>query len=203
MFLYERQIEELMAYHMPRYRYVGERGEEYRVIQSVLAEINRLPELTNRQIRWYAVILYLVNSFSDWQLRAPTPPPSYIDSLEVYITEIARLGILVSTGGNIEPEFLETKLERIHTRLKDLLGALTSEGSCGFRDEAFILTIQRATDNVPRLVKHLSGQTFENVFHTLHSDPYRELILNRVAHMDPRKRAALHHLEAFWNGFIP
>lgn len=59
-----------MAYHMPQYRYVGERGEEYRVIQGVFAEINRLPELTNRQIRWYAVILHLVGSFSDWQLQA-------------------------------------------------------------------------------------------------------------------------------------
>lgn len=219
MFQYERQIEEMVAHHIGQYRYVGERGEEYRVIQSVFDEINRLPELSNRQIRWYAVILHLVGSFSDWQLqaglaeglfpgtgrapRALLPPPSYIDELESYITEIARLGILVSTRGNIEPEFLETKLERIHTRLNDLLGALTSEGSGEIKDEVFIVTIKNATDNVPKLVKHLSGKTGENFSRTVRSGMYRELVLNRIEHMDSRKLAGFLHLEAFWNGFIP
>lgn len=208
-----------MAYHMPQYRYVGERGEEYRVIQGVFAEINRLPELTNRQIRWYAVILHLVNSFSNWRLRAGlpdglfpesghglralTPPPFYIDGLESYITEICRLGIIISTKGDIQAGFLDTKLERINTRLKDLLGALASEGSGEIKDEVFIVTIKNATDNVPKLVKHLSGKTGENFSRTVRSGMYRELVLNRIEHMDSRKLAGFLHLEAFWNGFIP
>ncbi len=65
---YEGKIEMLLKHNVHKYRYVGEEGKEYEVIQSVFAEINCLPGLSNKHIRSYAIIINLQMSFENWQL---------------------------------------------------------------------------------------------------------------------------------------
>ena len=67
---YEGKIMELLNHNVHNYRYVGEEGKEYEVIQSVFAEINCLPGVSNKHIRWYAIIINLQMSFQNWQRTA-------------------------------------------------------------------------------------------------------------------------------------
>ena len=48
---YEEKIKELLNHNFHKYRYIGEEGQEYEVIQSVFNEINHLPGLSNKHIR--------------------------------------------------------------------------------------------------------------------------------------------------------
>jgi len=133
IFKYEREIELLVKHNIQKYKYIGEEGREYEVIQSVFYEINQLGELSNRQIRWYAVIINLVKSFYNQRWRCDLPDslivetpdgfkagtkireretageiyiPPYIGNLESYIAEIARMGVLVSAKKNSQPPLL-------------------------------------------------------------------------------------------------
>lgn len=67
---YERKIVELLNHNVHQYRYVGEEGKEYEVIQSVFNEINHLPGLSNKHIRWYAIIINLRMSFQNRLMAA-------------------------------------------------------------------------------------------------------------------------------------
>jgi hypothetical protein len=67
---YEGKILELLNHNVYKYRYVGEEGKEYEVIQSIFKEINCLPVLSNKHIRWYAIIIDLRMSFQNWQMTA-------------------------------------------------------------------------------------------------------------------------------------
>jgi hypothetical protein len=67
---YEGKIMELLNHNVHKYRYVGEEGKEYEVIQSVFNEIDCLPGLSNKHIRWYAIIIDLQMSFQNWQMTA-------------------------------------------------------------------------------------------------------------------------------------
>jgi hypothetical protein len=55
---YEGKIVELFNHNVHKYKYVGEEGKEYEVIQSVFNEINHLPGLSNKHIRSYAIIIW-------------------------------------------------------------------------------------------------------------------------------------------------
>lgn len=232
MHQYEYRIEELIGHHNRQYRYVGERGEEYEVIQSIFHEINRLTEVSNPQIRWYAVILHLIDSYYNWRVRGglpdslfpetadgvmavkrlamvkscPQPTPPYMLRLESYITEIARLGIIVSAGGAVCLDFLCKKVARIRTRLADLLSAMSIPAAAGFpesQEDAFILAVRQATDNVLKLAKAATGEINPGLTDMLHSPIYRQLILKRIDTMDEKRLSGLFHLDALWNGFIP
>jgi hypothetical protein len=96
---YECTIGELIHHNIQKYKYVGEKGKEYEVIQGIFYEINQLHELSNRQIRWYAIIVNLVKNFSRQRSKDAEADgfPPFIGLIELYITEVARWGPLVST----------------------------------------------------------------------------------------------------------
>ena len=171
---YEGKIEMLLKHNAYKYRYVGEEGKEYEVIQSVFNEINLLPGLSNKHIRWYAIIINLRMNFENWRMAAksgegfpgfPLPEfpgdfrhssldptgadgfkimtqvgkgkakdlhpmlmvPAYMGSIDSFVNEIARLGMLVCTKEEINPGYLEYKLERIESLLAGLLEEMDSE----------------------------------------------------------------------------
>lgn len=67
---YEGKIRELLNHNVHKYKYVGEEGKEYEVIQSVFNEINHLSQLSNKHIRWYAIIINLQMSFQNHRMAA-------------------------------------------------------------------------------------------------------------------------------------
>jgi hypothetical protein len=77
IYQYELKIEELVNHHIQKYKYVGEDGWEYRVIQTVFHELNQLPELSNRHIRWYAIIIGLIGNFFNQRMRMRDGLPGF------------------------------------------------------------------------------------------------------------------------------
>jgi hypothetical protein len=77
IYKYEMKIEELVNHHIQKYKYVGEDGDEYRVIQTVFLELNRLTELSNKHIRWYAIIISLIGNFFDQRMRIRDDLPAF------------------------------------------------------------------------------------------------------------------------------
>jgi len=92
---YENKINIILHHHLKKYRYVGEDGKEYEVIQGIFSQLNHLNELTNKQIRWYAVIINLWMSFqqrrNSFENRGIKPGPDFslLENIE---------GFKVSTG---------------------------------------------------------------------------------------------------------
>lgn len=130
----------------------------------------------------------------------------YMPRLESYITEIARLGIIVSAGEAVGLDFLCEKAARIRTRLADLLSAMSIPAAAGFperQEDAFILTVSQATDNVLKLAKAATDEIDPGLSDMLHSPIYRQLIMKRIDTMDEKRLSGLFHLDALWNGFIP
>lgn len=60
---YEKKIVNLLNHNVHKYRYIGEEGKEYEVIQSIFNEISHAGQLSNKHIRWYAVIINLWMNF--------------------------------------------------------------------------------------------------------------------------------------------
>ncbi len=223
------QAEELVNRNMQKYRYVGEEGKEYEVIQSVFHEINQLPGLTNRQIRWYAVIVHLVTSFYRWRLkdpfldfssaefvdgfkastdlarRIPIPlfVPRYIEGLESYTHEIARLGALAAANQEISRHYLDHKMDRLQVRLRELLKAVAAQAAADPREDVYILTIQETAENVIKLEKISSKHGESHFAASINLGIYRRLITERLGHIDNQRLAGIHNMDAFWNGFIP
>lgn len=75
IFRCEQEIERLLAHHIKRYKYVGEAGKEFEVIQSLFSAIDELAGLSNKQIRWYAVIISLARSFYLYRTGGYTADP--------------------------------------------------------------------------------------------------------------------------------
>jgi hypothetical protein len=227
IFNYERAIEELVNHHIQKYRYVGEKGKEYEVIQSIFYEINQLPELSNQQIRWYSIIIYLVQSFYDHRNRSSFPgfslpepvngfkvltnvekekplefvvsSPPYIERIELYITEIARIGVLVSSKKEINAHYVDYKLDRIGSLLTVLLKEMDSQMRGEHQEEVFVITIKNAADNV---IKHIKKRK-KRFTKSIHSKIYGDLIIKRIENIDKNRLADYYNMEAFWNGFIP
>ncbi|UCH96176.1 MAG: hypothetical protein JSV88_04780 [Candidatus Aminicenantes bacterium] len=241
---YERKIVDLLNHNIHQYKYVGEEGKEYEVIQSLFYEINQLRELSNRQIRWYAVIINLVMNFyhqrigmknrgcfldfslveDGFNLSIPgctagesfkftthieksksekLAAPPYIGLIESYITELARLGLLASTKEEINPDYLDYKLERIHALLTELLKDMDSQMTGETREEVFILTIKNAADNMIKLGKPLLKKEKPRFTGCPDSEIYQKLIIGRIQRLDKETLANYYNMEAFWNGFIP
>ncbi len=227
IFKYEWTINELVNHNIQKYKYVGEKGKEYEVIQSVFYEINQLPELSNQQIRWYSIIIYLIRSFYDQRnrenfpgfslpepvagfkvltdiekgksLELVVPAPPYIERIELYLTEIARMGVLLSSKKEINPNYVNYKLDRIGSILIELLDEMNSQMRGELQEEVFVITIKNAADNV---IKHIKKR--KNRFtKSIHSKIYGELIIKRIETIDKNRLADYYNMEAFWNGFIP
>lgn len=244
---YEGKIVELLNHNVHKYKYVGEEGKEYEVIQSVFNEINHLPGLSNKHIRWYAIIINLRMSFQNRYMAAkgkegfPGFPfsefpgdihhllldstgtdgskiitrvekgkandplvilPSYLGLIDLYVNEIARLGMLVCTKEEINIGYLEYKLEKIDSLLAELLEEMDSQKQEETREEVFILTIKNAANNAIKLGKPLLNHGGKN-FAGVNWDLYQRLIINRIQRIDEKRLAAYNNMEAFWNGFIP
>jgi hypothetical protein len=226
---YEQTIDERINWNIGKYKYVGERGKGYEVIQSIFYEINKLSNLSNKQIRWYSVIINLVRHFRDERtgdifqdLPAPgfavtegfktttgidktktaaLPVPPYIGLLESYVTEIAGMGTLVSAKQEISGGYTNYKLDRIGSLLTSLLKEMNAETKSETWEETFILTIKNAADNVIKFFKTEKGK---NPFmESINTDTYKELILKRIAGIDKQRLSGYYNMEAFWNGFIP
>jgi hypothetical protein len=244
---YEGKIVELFNHNVHKYKYVGEEGKEYEVIQSVFNEINHLPGLSNKHIRWYAIIINLRMSFENRRMTAksrqgfpgfplpefpgdfqhslldPTdadgfkimtqvekgkakdpllPVPPYLGLIDLYVNEIARLGMLVCSKVEISPGYLDYKLKRIHSLLAELLMEMESQSKEETREEVFILTIKNAADNAIKLGKTLLNHR-EKSFAGSNWEVYQRIIGKRIQHIDEKRLARYNNMEAFWNGFIP
>lgn len=221
---YESRVEQLLHFNIHKYKYVGEKGKEYNVIQGIFHELNQLPEPSNQHIRWYTTIINLVRHFYDERnkdtlLDLPFPQsmktdgfkmmsnvekgipteieiPPYIRQIESYTTEVARLGALVSTKEEITPAYLDYKRERINTLLTELLINMGPQIKNEPWEDAFILTIGNASENMSRLKQNLPLKNTG-------SEEYKTLILKRIYHLSPKRRKELSNIDAFWNGFIP
>lgn len=245
---YEGKILELFKHNVYKYRYLGEAGKEYEVIQSVFNEINHLPELSNKHIRWYAIIINLRMSFQTHRLaaksgedlpgfslsktpgvsrhslldstgadgpkiitqvekgEAKTPHPMlmvppYMDLIDLYVNEIARLGMLVCTKEEINPGYLEYKLKKIDSFLAELIEKMDSQKQEETWEEVFILTIKNAADNAIKLGK-TPPEKQEPFLAAVNTRGYQQLIVNRMQRIDENRLAHYHNMEAFWNGFI-
>lgn len=246
---YEGKIVQLFNHNVHKYKYVGEEGKEYEVIQSVFNEINRLPGLSNKHIRWYAIIINLRMSFQNRRMTAksregfpgfplpefpgdfrhsllnPTgadgskimtqvekgkakdPHPmlivsAYMGLIDSYVNEIARLGMLVCTKEEINPGYLEYKLERIDSLLAGLLEKMDSQKQEETQEEVFILTIKNAADNAIKLGKPLLNLR-KRILAEMNTGVYQRLIGKRIQRIDEKRLANYNNMEAFWNGFIP
>ena len=207
---YECTIGELLRHNIQKYKYVGEKGKEYEVIQSVFYEINQLHELSNRQIRWYAIIINLVRHFSYQRsndVEVDVFPP-FIGLIELYIMEVVRWGALVSTKKEITATYFNYKMDKINSLLLELLRDMEScaaQERSGPWEEVFILTIKNAADNVIKLGQYLfKDKNSKNVFTgTVCSERYKRLINKRIERIDKKRLAGFYNMEAFWNGFIP
>jgi hypothetical protein len=199
---YEGKIVQLFNHNVHKYKYVGEEGKEYEVIQSVFNEINHLPGLSNKHIRWYAIIINLRMSFQNRRMAAMLMVPPYMGLIELYVNEIARLGMLVCTKEEITPGYLDYKLERIHSLLAELLKEMEFQRRGETREEVFILTIKNAADNAIKLGKPLLNHR-EKSFAGVNWEVYQRLIGKRIQRIDEKRLANYNNMEAFWNGFIP
>jgi len=224
---YESTINELVNHNIQKYKYVGEKGKEYEVIQSVFYEINQLPELSNQQIRWYSIIIYLIRSFYDQRNRASfpdfslpepvegfkvltdiekgrplewvVPAPPYIEPIELYLTEIARMGVLKSSKKEINVNYVNFKLDRIGSLLIELLEAMNSQMRSELQEDLFVVTIKNAADNIIKYIKKRKNRFTKSI----NSIMYEELIIKRIEDIDKNRLADYYNMEAFWNGFIP
>jgi hypothetical protein len=246
---YEGKIMELLNHNVHKYRYIGEEGKEYEVIQSVFNEINHLPGLSNKHIRWYAIIINLRMSYENRRMTAKSkerfpgfplpelpgdfrhslldpsgadgskimtqvvkgkaagphlmlPDPAYMGLIDSYVNEIARLGMLVCTKEEINPGYLEYKLERIDSLLAELLEEMDSQKQEETREEVLILTIKNAADNAIKLGKSLLNHR-KRILAEVNTGVYQQLIIKRIQRIDEKRLANYNNMEAFWNGFIP
>jgi hypothetical protein len=232
IYKYEMKIEELVNHHIQKYKYVGEDGDEYRVIQTVFLELNRLTELSNKHIRWYAIIVGLINSFFYRRFRNRLPGfplleytddfkgitlvpkgkpggfvvPPYMALIESYIKEIAGIGVLISTKEKIDPHYGDYKFAGIDSRLMELLKELDSQkgrGETEEKEDVFFLSIKNASGNALKLGKYLSEHAAKGLENTVNSERYHELIIKSAARIDRKRLAGYYNMNDFWNGFIP
>lgn len=224
---YDLQVDDIIRHHIHRYKYVGKPGNQYSVIQSIFFEINQSKEFLNKHIRWYSVILNLVNSYWSFKFHIPSNDDSepgriqskisfrlekekfrfqdtsfVVDSIEGYVVSIARLGLILAAGKKIVPEYAESKLKKIASGLKRIL----QDRECQFKDvtadEVFILTVKRATDNALKIENHIPDQK-ESLFDFVSYELYRKNILRKIERISSRRIKLFFNMDDFWNGFIP
>jgi hypothetical protein len=206
---------------------VGNPGNQYSVIQSIFSEINLKNRLLNQHIRWYSVILNLIQSYRDFrfqisighfssddgipgristwlELENPAAPKHslVIDSIESYIMAIARLGLLLSTLKKIDADYMVYQLKWIGTLLEKILADINKGFSDMSSEDIFVLAIKQATDNAFKLEEHLSVQK-KILGRIFPKDLYDKNILQRIKKIPSRRIKGLFNLDDFWNGFIP
>ena len=230
MLSYETTIEDILHHTQNKYRYRGEEGKEYQVIQSVFCELNRVTHLSNKYIRWYTVIIFLSNHFRrlhDQSFLAEALPqelidlsichqtripkgkqhrvfiPSYIECLETYLKHIARLGILISTKMKIQQHYVDLKLNHINDILNELLKNMKSIDHNYTDEEIYLLAIQNATENIIKKTKYISKTLHNNAIQAATSHLYTEIITAKTKKIPKNRIKKLYNLDDFWNGFIP
>lgn len=197
------QIQEILDHHLPTYRYCGETGQEYNVIQSVFLQLNNLKNINNSHIRWYAVIVHLERRFQNQHLTWSIPAPSCIDELEIFIEHIAQLGILIASKLKVNSEFVDLKLENINQALIKLIEFPVTGNDLHPDHDVFRLTIDHASHNAKKLEEYCGSEVATRLNRTITSEKFQTSI-----HL-PSKRIPAEHcrhlfnMDDFWNGFIP
>lgn len=171
IYQYETKIEEMVNYHIRKYKYVGEDGREYRVIQTVFHELNRLPELSNKQIRWYAIIISLVGNFFNYRMR-DIYNPSGLPSLPLEFSEGFKMRGQVHKSRSEElfsPVFAPPYMGVIEPYIREIarLGVLVSTKekiSPGYFDYKFEGIESRLKDVLGKLETRDALETKEEVF---------------------------------------
>jgi hypothetical protein len=232
IYKHESYIQEVLQYHTKKYKYVGEKGEEYGVIQSIFYEINKLSGLFNQHIRWYAIIIFLVHHFYEqrntvllegYPLTDPGQAraikvtadldedslqgffvPKYIDLAEMYFSGVARLGILASAKQVISQEYFNKRLVRLAQQMTELLNKLKMNNEDNPKEDIFLLSLKNSTDNIS-LLRNLifkESQAY-SIDQLLDWQAYQCLITERVLGLSEKRVADCYNMDAFWNGFIP
>ncbi len=210
---YVSQIETLVRRNLDKYKYVGEEGKEFEVLQSIFLELNKLAGLSNKQIRWYAAVFNLLYSFRRYLDRDdPYNPfimgkfkiPSFIGITVTYIHSVSMLGILASAEQEIHHEFVNFHLRGIYNILATLLEEIADAAKNGVDEDVYYLAIKQATDNIFKLEKLLTGSNGYEIRskNDVNWDIYEELIVKRVERLDEKKLRSYYNMEAFWNGFV-
>lgn len=171
IYQYEIKIEELVNHHIQKYKYVGEDGREYRVIQTVFHELSRLPELSNRHIRWYAIILGLIGNFFNSRMRMGDDLPGF-SSLPLEFAGGLKMKGQVRKGRPEElflPVFVPPYISIIEAYIKEIarLGVLVSTKekiSPGYLDYKFEGIELRLKELLSKLEIRDAKETKEEVF---------------------------------------
>ena len=227
---YETHIEEIIQHNQNLYRYRGQPGQEYGVIQSIFQELNRRSDLSNRHIRWYTSIISLALHYrrrqDHYQLidtleakPADLSPchqigfpnefpdatlfPEIIDAIETYMIQIARLGILISSKIDIYQQYLHLRLNHIGELLIRLLADMKSRDLSSPDLDIYILSIRNATENSKKISISSSGSIRNEITRAADSQVYREVITRRTEKIPVERLKSLYNVDDFWNGLIP
>jgi hypothetical protein len=197
------QILEMLDHHLGTYRYRGEAGQEYSVIQSIFAHLNNQSKLNNAHIRWYSVMVFLKRSFHDYYMAGNRPMTLAITELGSLIENIARLGIWISSKIEIRRVWTHKMITRINRLLVQLIHLPQWEIRPAEDHEVFRLTTLRAAENTLRLAE-LSGTGTETLMNqTLNSARFQTHIRIPLDRMPVEQKQYLTNMDDFWNGFIP
>lgn len=197
------QIREILDHHLPTYRYCGETGQEYSVIQSIFFQLNNLNAINNAHIRWYAVIIHLERRFHSQHPTWSIPVPSYIDKLEIFIGHVARLGILIASKLKVNSEFVDLKLENLNHALIKLIELPGTENDLNPDHDVFRLTIDHAAHNAKKLEEYCGSKVETRLSQTITSEKFQISIHQPSERIPAEQRRRLFNLDDFWNGFIP
>jgi len=85
------------------------------------------------------------------------------------------MGVLKSSKKEINPHYIDYKLDRIGSLLVELLEEMNSQMRSEYRDEVFVLTVKNASDNVIKHVKKRKNRFTKSI----NSKIYRELIIKK------------------------
>ena len=216
----EAVLADTLIHHRSRYRYVGERGQEYRVVYSIFKELNTRTPLTNAHILWYSAIWYLVerSSAERMRIKAGTEPlthlidrlltgdlqtqkePQAIQAVDRFICMIVHLGILICRGEEIDRRYWSEKL----ARLTELLGEIsTTLRPLRNNDAVYALSMYAACENLKKLMAAADCKIQGTLLRQLETHAYQSNIASMAGKIQQKGKDPYFHIEDFWNGIVP
>jgi hypothetical protein len=203
-----------------RYRYVGEKGQEYRTVYSIFRELNTRANLTNAHILWYAAIWCLVerssaerrrtqagmeplarliDRFITGDSRLPEAPRA-IQTIDRFIGLIVHSGILICRGGAIDRGYLVDRLPHLTGLLEEITTALRPDRR---DDTVYILSVDAACENLKKLMTAAKVDFRRTVLRQMKTRAYQKNIASVAGEVGRRSVDPYFHIEDFWNGIVP